>query len=159
MFKAEDILIRLQNGEDVGAIANEMTEALNAANDQFQKEQATRAKEEEAKARNADKTAAMQDILDKTYAFLIEYYCENDKDLDVVEQLFEEIDADTAIKMVDETVECIAELARFEKAITKLASSRAPKEKKTSTISTKAPGNSARADLVIDNFLTSFGLK
>jgi hypothetical protein len=154
MFKAEDILIRLQNGEDVGAIANEMTEALNAANDQFQKEQETRAKEEETKARNANKAAAMQEILDKTYAFLIEFYCEDDKDLDAVEQLFEELDAATAIEMIDEAMDCVAELVKIEQALGKLVLPAAPKEKKTSKIS-----KDASADVVINNFLASLDLK
>ena len=44
MFKVEDILARLQNGEDANDIADEMVKALNTANEQFQKEEEEKAK-------------------------------------------------------------------------------------------------------------------
>ena len=55
MFTKADLLARLQNGDSIEDIANEMTDALNAAKDEYLAIQ-----EEQAKVEAAEKEAAMK---------------------------------------------------------------------------------------------------
>jgi hypothetical protein len=111
MFKVEDILARLQNGENASDIADEMVGILNEANHQFQKEEEEKARkaEEEAKAKKAEheahlketqKLADLQEIIDLIHDFCIEYYCETNEDIDTVEEAFKELDAKSVNEII-----------------------------------------------------------
>lgn len=60
MFNSNDILARLQNGEDVNAIANEMADALNKANKAYEDEKNKKAAELQ---KEEDKKEDLLDIL------------------------------------------------------------------------------------------------
>ena len=87
MVNSKDILARLQNGEKAEDIANELINALNDANDAYNKEVAAKKAESETKAK---KVADMQDILDLLHDFCIEYYCDSNEDIDEVHATFNE---------------------------------------------------------------------
>lgn len=96
----KDILARLQNGEDVEAIANELINMVNSANDKFQKEK-------EAEKVNMKKITDLQTILDLIHDFCLEYYCEDDKDIDVLEKAFEDLTAEKVLKQVEDIADSV----------------------------------------------------
>lgn len=74
MYSKEDIVARLQNGETMDSILNEMTNTINAANDEYNarkaKEEAEKAlAAEKAKAHDAKKAALAADIRDAFIAY------------------------------------------------------------------------------------------
>lgn len=91
MYDVNDILARLQNGENADAIAQEFADALN---DAIQK----RNEEKAAADRKADKVATLTYILDEIIEFVEEFYPELivDEDLEVtpedVERIIEVLD-------------------------------------------------------------------
>ena len=117
MFKVEDILARLQNGEDANDIADEMVKALNIANEQFQKEEEEKAKAAEAQAKSAKKLSDLQVILDLMHDYCIEYYCDNDEDINTVEATFTELDATAVDKMIEEAGAYAVKMAEAQKRI------------------------------------------
>jgi hypothetical protein len=159
MFNVEDILARLQNGEDVDAIAQEMTDALNDANDQFQKEkeEEEKAREYEAKAKELQKLADLQEILDLMRDFCIEYYCENDEDVNTVHAAFATLDAKSVDKMIEEAGAYAVRMAEMQNHFDGLFSGLfgTPTVKKVS----KPAPETKTADAVINSFLSSMGLK
>lgn len=158
MFKVEDILARLQSGEDANDIANEMVNALNTANDQFQKEEEEKAKVKAAKAhaKEAQKMQDLQEIIDLVHDFCIEYYCETNEDINTVQAAFATLDAKSVNKMIEEAGECAVRMAEMQKHMDTLFSGffDAPTVKKV------APAPKAKtADAAISDFLSSLGLK
>jgi hypothetical protein len=91
MYDVNDILARLQNGENADAIAQEFADALNGA---IQK----RNEEKAAADRKADKVATLTYILDEIIEFVEEFYPELivDEDIEVtpedVERIIEVLD-------------------------------------------------------------------
>ena len=72
MFTKEDILARLQNGETVDAIANEMANALNEAEAEKKAIDAEIAAKEKEETRVLEaKRAAINDMLDAACDYLI----------------------------------------------------------------------------------------
>lgn len=67
MFKPEDILARLQNGQDAGAIAQEFTDALNKA---IAEQSAAQNKYQERQ----EKIVGAQAILNDAFNFVDEFY-------------------------------------------------------------------------------------
>ena len=65
---SNDILARLRQGEDIDSIAKEITAALNAANNAYEKERA------DAKRREEEKRADAQELCHLLNAFVEEYY-------------------------------------------------------------------------------------
>lgn len=63
MVNMNDILARLQNGESADVIAQEMVDALNAANAQFAEEQAAAQKANDIAAQKAEFVEEMADIV------------------------------------------------------------------------------------------------
>ena len=160
MFKVEDILARLQNGEDANDIADEMIKALNIANDQFQKEEEEKAKAAEAQAKHAKKLADLQEIIDLMHDYCIEHYCENVDDVNIVKMVFEDLDAAAVDKMIEEVGAYAVKMTEAQKRIENMlnvefgipAVQKLPKE--------GAPALKSRtADAVIGDFLSSMGLK
>ena len=100
MFNMEDILARLQNGEDAQAIANEFADVVNQANkvysEQKAKEEAERIAKEKAEKEKVQKARELQDILDDLSHWYSKYYNIDGADMD--------INAEDIIQMADEIV-------------------------------------------------------
>jgi hypothetical protein len=153
MINSKDILTRLQNGENVDAIANEMMDALNAANDQFQKEEEEKKK---AAAMIDDKAADLRVILDMLYNFCKKHYCDNDEDLAALDEAFADMDAFEIIKQVEELGAMVVNMKEmfnnspiFNFVI---------EDKPVGNTKKKVIESKKDADFVINSFLKSIGL-
>ena len=105
MFDEKTILARLQNGEDAQNIANEMAAMINKANKVYQDEKA--AEEEARKVAEATKKKVevqkkndLQNILDQLAVWFNTYY-------DIDKSTWNEINADTALELIDSIQEYI----------------------------------------------------
>ena len=154
MVNSKDILARLQNGEKAEDIANELINALNDANDTYNKEVA----ESEAKA---NKVADMQDILDLLHGFCIEYYCDSNEDINEVHGAFNELTAEKVIEIVEEASAAVLELDnQLEKWLNTFPTFPFGKlTKPTVELKVGKDATPADADEVIGRFLKSIGLK
>ena len=144
MVNSKDILARLQNGEKAEDIANELVSALNDAAKAYNEEVAAKKAEDEAKAkREAKKVADMQDIIDLLYEFCIEYYCDDNDDVDAVKDAFNELTAKKVIAIIEEVGTAVLDI-----------------EKMLNPAPVKAIkiGSKKDADMVINSFLKSIGL-
>ena len=155
MVNSKDILARLQNGEKAEDIANELINALNDANDTYNKEVAAKKAESEVKAK---KVADMQDILDLLHDFCIEYYCDSNEDINEVEAVFDEFTAEKVIEIVEEAGAAVLELNEQLKDIEKMFGA-FPFSKPTVELKVGKDATPADADAVIGKFLKSIGLK
>ena len=155
MVNSKDILTRLQNGEKAEDIANELINALNDANDTYNKEVAAKKAESEAKAK---KVADMQDILDLLHDFCIEYYCDSNEDINAVEAAFDEFTAEKVIEIVEEAGAAVLKFDEQLKDIEKMFST-FPFGKSTVELRLDKDATPADADAVIGKFLKSIGLK
>ena len=159
MVNSKDILTRLQNGEKAEDIANELISALNDANDAYNKEAAAKKAEDEAKAkREAKKVADMQDILDALHDFCIEYYCDNNEDIDAVEEAFNELTAKNVLAMVEEAGAAVLDMEKKLKDVEKLFGTFNATPVKTIKIDKDFVPSKKNADAVIGSFLKSIGL-
>lgn len=155
MVNSKDILARLQNGEKAEDIANELINALNDANDAYNKEVEAKKAESEVKAK---KVADMQDILDLLHDFCIEYYCDSNEDINEVEEAFDEFTAEKVIEIVEEAGAAVLELNEQLKDIEKMFGA-FPFSKPTVELKVGKDATPADADAVIGKFLKSIGLK
>ena len=155
MVNSKDILTRLQNGEKAEDIANELINALNDANDTYNKEVEAKKAESETKAK---KVADMQDILDLLHDFCIEYYCDSNEDINEVEAAFDEFTAEKVIEIVEEAGAAVLELNEQLKDIEKMFGT-FPFSKPTVELRLDKEATPADADAVIGKFLKSIGLK
>ena len=155
MVNSKDILARLQNGEKAEDIANELINALNDANDAYNKEVEAKRVESETKAK---KIADMQDILDLLHDFCIEYYCDSNEDINAVEAAFTEFTAEKVIEIVEEAGAAVLELDEQLKDIEKMFGA-FPFSKPTVELKIDKDAMPADADAVIGKFLKSIGLK
>ena len=152
MFKVEDILARLQNGEDANTIADEMVKALNTANEQFQKEEEEKAKAAEAQAKNAKKLADLQAILDLMHDYCIDYYCDSNEDINTVKAVFADLDAAAVDKMIEEAGAYAVKMVEAQKRIENMFNVGFGVPKETKKEKKRTP------DDVIAGFLNSMGL-
>ena len=151
MVNSKDILARLQNGEKAEDIANELVSALNDAAKAYNEEVAAKKAEDEAKAkREAKKVADMQDIIDLLYEFCIEYYCDDNDDVDAVKDAFNELTAEKVIAIIEEVGTAVLDIEKNLKDIEKMLN---PAPVKAIKI-----GSKKDADMVINSFLKSIGL-
>ena len=108
MFNKAEILARLQNGDTVDAIAAEMTEALNAAHNDYIEEtkrmEEERAKEEQQKKEEDRKAGAKRQAVKMMIDALIDYIMADGGDEDLVREL-RIVDMDYAMNCIDETME------------------------------------------------------
>ena len=155
MVNSKDILTRLQNGEKAEDIANELINALNDANDTYNKEVEAKKAESETKAK---KVADMQDILDLLHDFCIEYYCDSNEDINEVHATFNEFTAEKVIEIVEEAGAAVLELNEQLKDIEKMFGA-FPFSKPTVELKVGKDATPADADAVIGKFLKSIGLK
>ena len=158
MVNSKDILTRLQNGEKAEDIANELINALNDANDAYNKEVEAKKAESETKAK---KVADMQDILDLLHDFCIEYYCDSNEDINEVEAVFDEFTAEKVIEIVEEAGAAVLELNEQLKDIEKMFDTFpfGKLSKPTVELRLDKEATPADADAVIGKFLKSIGLK
>lgn len=161
MLIKEDIFARLQNGEDANDIANELINALNEANNQFQEEEEAKAKAaaEAVKGKELQKMADLQQIIDLMHDFCIEYYCDTDADIDTVHAAFATLDAKTVNEMIEEAGAYAVKMAEIQKHFDQVFGNffSAPTIKVTKKGSPAPEAKSA--DAVIGDFLSSMGLK
>ena len=155
MVNSKDILTRLQNGEKAEDIANELINALNDANDTYNKEVEAKKAENETKAK---KVADMQDILDLLHDFCIEYYCDSNEDINEVEAAFDEFTAEKVIEIVEEAGAAVLKFDEQLKDIEKMFGA-FPFSKPTVELRLDKEATPADADAVIGKFLKSIGLK
>ena len=156
MVNSKDILTRLQNGEKAEDIANELVSALNDAAKAYNEEVAAKKAEDEAKAKK--KIADMQDILDLLHDFCIDYYCDNNEDIDAVEEAFNELTAENVLAMVEEAGAAVLDMEKKLKDIEKLFGSFNAAPVKTIKIDKDFVPGKKDADAVINRFLKSIGL-
>lgn len=102
MFDEKIILTRLQNGEDVQAIANEITAMFNAANKAY-----TDQKTKEAKV-EIQKKEELQEILDLFMEWLETFY-------DI--KIDKKVPADSVIELIDSLKEYIEALKDLESVL------------------------------------------
>ena len=158
MVNSKDILTRLQNGEKAEDIANELINALNDANDAYNKEVEAKKAESETKAK---KVADMQDILDLLHDFCIEYYCDNNEDINAVEEAFDDFTAEKVIEIVEEAGAAVLKFDEQLKDIEKMFDTFpfGKLSKPTVELRLDKDATPADADAVIGKFLKSIGLK
>ena len=150
-FTKEDILARLQNGENADDIALEMATALNEATAEkkaMDAEKAAKA-EEEIRVLNA-KRAAVDDMLDAVCDYLIAA-----GEADLVEEA-KEIDTDKVIELLDGSIEMAKSLEQLKGLQFPMAELH-----KAATINPrvhKIVVDENNADEVIADFLKGFGL-
>ena len=102
MFNEKDILTRLQNGESVQKIADEMAAAINKANETYLKEKA-------AAEREVQKKKELEDIINLAKKWITKYYNVPDSALEGVDSgAVEEL-----ISAVEEYVKVINDLAKI----------------------------------------------
>lgn len=137
MFTEKDILARLQNGEDVQKIADEMAKVINAANKTYTDQKAA---EEAAKKQNEiQKKEDLQEILDMFLDWLNAHYGIGAKG---------DVTADQVIELIESLQEYIEALKDLE---TVFGIKNAPKVVK------KSVKPAASADETINQFLKNMG--
>lgn len=139
MFDEKTILTRLQNGEDVQSIADEMAALINAANKTYTDQKAA---EEAAKAAVVQKVDELQNILDMFFDWFDVYY-----DVDV-EPIRDELKADQVIELIDSIKEYVEALKGLESMLD---------SKKSAAKATKSNTKSKSTDEKISDFLNKMG--
>lgn len=143
MFDVNDILARLQNGEDAQKIADEMAATLNLANKTYEDQKAKA--EAEAKRAEIQKKEELQDILDMFVDWFGTYY-----GIDTAE-VKEELAADQVIELIDSLKEYIDVIKGLESMFDKKPAVKpAVKVIKSNT-------KPANADETINAFLNKMG--
>lgn len=143
MFDVNDILARLQNGEDAQKIADEMAATLNLANKTYEDQKAKA--EAEAKRAELQKKEELQDILDMFVDWFGTYY-----GIDTAE-VKEELAADQVIELIDSLKEYIDAIKGLESMFDKKPAVKpAVKVIKSNT-------KPANADETINAFLNKMG--
>ena len=140
MFDEKEILTRLQNGEDVQSIANEMANLINKVNKTYidQKVAEEAAKAAAAKA-EVQKKEDLQEILDMFTDWLNTYY---DIELD------DRLDADAVLELIDSVKEYVEVL----KDLDSMFGSKKPAAK-----ATKSSTRVKSSDEKISEFLKQMG--
>ena len=105
MFRQEDILRQLQEGADAGALAQQFTDALNAAIAQKNAEDAAKNK------KIAEKVARMQAIVDEVFDFIDEFYPE----FKVPEDLKAQVNGEMIVDAMEQAMDEVAQLTAFMK--------------------------------------------
>ena len=149
MFDKAEILARLQNGDSIEDIAQEMTDALNAADEAFQEAEAKRLEEEKRASEqtriHAAKSAAVDMMLDAVCDYLVA--ADEDKLLDKIK----EIDTEKVIELLDGTIEMAKSLEKLKGLQFPLMGVKVPTAQKVVV-------DKGSADQVLNAFLKEFGL-
>lgn len=140
MFTEKEILARLQNGESMDAIANEISSLLNSVKDAYEAEEAAKkAEAESAKRVEECKIQEMNDIIKLIADWAHTYY-------DVDEEIFDLITAEDVIKIIEECKAYVDAMEKFSAAL-----GVKPEKSPAKTALKKDPG------LEIEQFLKSMG--
>ena len=109
MYTKEDLLARLQNGEDLAAIADEMATALNEAQREYEEEtkRLEEQKVEEDRIWAAKKEAAYM-MLDALSDYLIA------AGEDELQKELNDVEVETIIKMLDSSIDMTKRLKKLE---------------------------------------------
>ena len=91
----------------------------------------------------------MENILDSIYNFLIKYYCDDEKDAQIINDVFDNLDAKKAIESIEEIGSIMIEVDQQLKDLDKMVQVKKPVATKK-----KVPN----IDAVINDFLKSIGL-
>ncbi len=147
MFNEKDIIERLRNNEKIEDIANELTNALNAANAEYERqkeeEKAAKAKKELEEKMAYMKEKELQDILELFNDWMANYY-------DLPKGAPEELEAAEIIKVIDEAVNVFRTIQVLDLTDIFGVKEKKEPEKKLE----KKPVN---ADEAIEKFLKSMG--
>ena len=156
MFSKEDILARMHKGESIEDIATAMSNTLNEAGETFQKEEEAKVKKAE---QEAQKLADLQGIIDLIHDFCIDYYCDNNVDIDTVHNAFATLDAESVNKMIEEAGAYAARMTEMQKHLDSVFGGffGTPKIENLPKKGTPAP-KARTADTIIEDFLSSMGL-
>ncbi len=152
MINSKDILARLQNGEKAEDIAESLINALNDANEQFQKEEAEKKK---AAAMIDEKAADLRVILDMLYNFCKKHYCKNDEDIAALDEIFADLDTVEIINQIEELGALVFDMENMFKnspAFSFMVGDKPAGTKK------KIVESKQDADFIISSFLKSMGL-
>ena len=108
MYTKENLVARLQNGEDVDTIAQEMATALNEAQAAVEEEakRAEKQKAEESRVRNAKREAVVM-MLDGISDYLIA------AGEDELHKGLSDVDVDKMIKMLDSSIDMTKRLEKL----------------------------------------------
>ena len=82
MYTKNDIMARLQKGDDPQAIANEIADTLNAALKEYEESKAEVAKKEAAEKKDAEKQKDMTELCNMFNAYMHKYYDWNEGEFD-----------------------------------------------------------------------------
>lgn len=74
MYTKDDIMARLQKGDDPQAIANEIADTLNAAFAEYEENQKATQREKEAAKRNSEKQKDMTELCRLFWKYMQKYY-------------------------------------------------------------------------------------
>ena len=74
MYTKDDIMARLQKGDDPQAIANEIADTLNAAFAEYEENQKATQREKEAAKRNSEKQKDMAELCRLFWKYMQKYY-------------------------------------------------------------------------------------
>lgn len=106
MYDKKTILTRLQNGETVQTIADEIAKLINETNKEYQAELA-------AKKASAQKKKEAEAILSLLKDWIVKYYTKSPKEAEAVAKAFDLIKVDEYIQMVEEAVETLTTLPKL----------------------------------------------
>ena len=145
MVNEKDILARIQAGESVQAIADELIDAINAANAKFRAEEEEKAKKLAEEKKKAEEKAAKKAELAATIATsVMEYLALADPEL--VESEDEELTAEEVQKLLDTVIPFMSSMKNIQTLFPA-----SPSGKPVITIH----NNTNDADEIIKNFLSA----
>ena len=151
----EEILARLQNGEEADKIADELVGALNKAKNDHESNSL-------AKQREADMISDMEVILELVHDFIEDYYCETEEDSAKLEECFKDLDAKSVITTLEEAGAMAVQLTESLNDLEALFNQQVKCPKGAKTIKTPSlkfeVGSKKDADHIINTFLKSIGL-
>ena len=116
-----DILARLQNGENVEDVASQLTKAINDANELFKKEEEAKRKKA-AEKDNLDKLSAAKGLQNAFYAMASVYKVGPE-----ILEAINDIDPEETVSIFDETIPILLEYKKFMSNVNSM------KSKKTSS--------------------------
>lgn len=170
MINKEDILAMLRDGKDADDIAKQLVDALNDAQadyaDEKAKEAEAKAKAEEEAQIEADKIDDMQVILDLIHDFILEYYCEDEKDIDQLGTIFEQLTPKEVIKQLEdagamalEITKTFGDMDKWLKSPTQFVFKSPLDFNFTPAVKVKKPTQITKdSDAIIKSFLKEIGL-
>jgi hypothetical protein len=149
MVNEKDILARLQAGESVQSIADELIDAINAANAKFRAEEEEKAKKLAEEKKKAEEKAAMEakkaELAATIATSVMEYLALADPEL--VESEDEELTAEEVQKLLDTVIPFMSSMKNIQTLF--------PASPSGKPVITLHNSHADDADEIIKNFLTA----